>query len=144
MPFPRTAAVAAALAASGVIAASSAASTSHTKLWTNPKGLVACGIMNTSPPNTEVLCSSQSIPAPPHSNASQGDPGFVRIGKTGKPKLLRLSQDSFVGTHATKLHAGTTWSGLGVTCQIASKSVTCTNKSSHGFEINGSKKYRSF
>jgi hypothetical protein len=141
MPIPRTAAVAAVLAASGVIAASSAASTSHTKFWTNPTGKIACGLMIV--PN-EVLCSSQSIPAPPHSRPSDGDPGFVQIAKTGKPKLLRLSQDSFVTTNATKLHSGATWSGRGVTCKIAAKSVTCTNTSGHGFEINGSKKYKSF
>jgi hypothetical protein len=119
-----------------------AASTSHTNFWQNPTHKVACGDMIGG---KLVLCSSPKIPAPPHSNPHAGDPGFVSLGKTGKPQLLRLSQDSFVGTTPKTLSKGSTWSSRGVTCTIGAKSVTCKNKSNHGFEIYGpGKSYKSF
>jgi hypothetical protein len=137
-----------ALAAAGVIAAaaafasSSLASTSHAKFWQNPTHKVDCGIMIGG---KQVLCSSPKIPAPPHTTSQDGDPGFVSIGKTGKPTLLRLSQDSFVSDHIVTLSSGAKWSSLGVTCTLGAKSVTCKNKSGHGFEIYGPKKgYKSF
>jgi hypothetical protein len=93
----------------------------------------------------DVLCSAKPIPAPKHTSSVDGDPGFVSIGKTGKPTLLRLSQDSFEGTTPKTEKAGTTWTYNGVSCTIAAKSVTCRNKSGHGFEIyGGGKNYRSF
>ena len=84
-----------ALAATGVIAlgafaGTSLASSSHAKFWQNPTHNVDCGIMIGG---KHVLCSSPKIPAPPHTTSKDGDPGFVSIGKTGKPTLLRLSQD---------------------------------------------------
>jgi hypothetical protein len=136
-----------ALAATGVIAAcafasSSLASTSHAKFWQNPTHNVACGIMIGG---KQVLCSSLKVPAPPHTTSKDGDPGFVSIGKTGKPTLLRLSQDSFVSDHVVTLSKGAKWSSLGVTCTLGAKSVRCTNASGHGFEIYGPKKgYKSF
>jgi hypothetical protein len=136
-----------ALAATGVIAlggfaGTSLASTSHAKFWQNPTHNVDCGIMIGG---KQVLCSSPKIPAPPHTTSKDGDPGFVSIGKTGKPTLLRLSQDSFVSDHIVTLSKGAKWSSLGVTCTLGAKSVTCTNKSDHGFELYGSKKgYKSF
>jgi len=123
-----------ALAATGVIAlgafaGTSLASSSHAKFWQNPTHNVDCGI----------------IPAPPHTTSKDGDPGFVSIGKTGKPTLLRLSQDSFVSDHIVTLSKDAKWSSLGVTCTLGAKSVTCKNTSGHGFELYGSKKgYKSF
>jgi hypothetical protein len=136
----------AALAASGAIATGAFAATSSAhpapKFWQNPTHKVACGIMIGG---NDVLCSAKPIPAPPHTNSSDGDPGFVSIGKTGKPTLLRLSQDSFEGTKPATEKQGTTWIFNGVTCKVAATSVTCKNKSRHGFEIyGGGKNYKSF
>jgi hypothetical protein len=146
MTSPRIAAIAAVAVATGFAAAASAASTSHAKFWENPTGKVSCGIMihPANKPATEVLCGARVIPAPPHVNAHEGDPGFVQLAKTGRPRLLRLSQDSYIGNMPTRLSRGTTWTSLGVTCTVAAKSVTCTNQAGHGFEVYGSKPYRSF
>jgi len=137
-----------ALAASGAIAAGAlaaagiASAASAPKLWQNPTHKVDCGIMIGG---EDVLCSAKPIPAPPHTTSKDGDPGFVSIGRTGKPKLLRLSQDSFEGSKTGTEYNGTTWTYNGVNCKVATKSVTCTNKSGHGFEIyGGGKNYRSF
>jgi hypothetical protein len=128
--------------AAGAFAATSVASTSHAKFWRGPNHNIDCGNMIGG---KDLLCSAKKVPAPPHTNSNDGDPGFVSLGKTGKPKLLRLSQDSFVSGHLTKLTAGSKWSGLGITCTITTKSVTCKNTSGHGFTIGGSGKgYKSF
>lgn len=137
----------AALAASGVLAAgafagNSLASTSHAKFWQGPSNKIYCGIMIGG---KQVLCSSSKVPAPPHTSSKDGDPGFVSIGKKGKPTLLRLSQNSFESGHLTKLASGTTWNSLGVTCTVAAKSVTCKNTSKHGFAISlTGKGYKAF
>jgi len=138
--------VAAALGASATAAAAS--STSHATLWRAKNGLVACGV-EIHPPNkpaSRIICAAGQIPAPPHTTSEDGDPGFVDIAKTGKPKLLRTSQDSFVGTNATILKAGAKWSDLGVSCTVSSGSVRCVNASHHGFTIEFSpkSKYSSF
>lgn len=127
--------------ASGVFAATGIAAKAP-DLWQNPTHKIDCGVMIGY---KQVLCSSRVIPAPPHTSAKDGDPGFVSIGKTGKPKLLRLSQDSFVTDKLGTQKANTTWSFVGVTCTIAAKTVTCKNKSGHGFELGGPHKgYKSF
>jgi hypothetical protein len=54
-----------------------------------------------------------------------------------------ISQDSWVTTTTKTLARGTTWKSIGVTCKIASKSVTCSNRSAHGFTI-GNHKYKAF
>jgi hypothetical protein len=136
----------AAVAASGAIATSALAATtsahSAPRFWQNPTHNVACGIMIGG---KDVLCSARPIPAPKHTSSADGDPGFVSIGKTGKPTLLRLSQDSFEGSKPATEKKGTIWTYNGVSCTIAAKSVTCKNKSDHGFEIyGGGKNYRSF
>ncbi len=136
----------AAIAASGAIATGALAATSSAhsapKLWQNPTRKVDCGVMIGG---KDVLCSASPIPAPPHTNSNDGDPGFVSIGKTGKPTLLRLSQKSFEGNTVANEKKGTIWSYNGVNCTIAAKSVTCKNKSGHGFEIyGGGKNYKSF
>jgi hypothetical protein len=146
MHTPRIAAVATVAAVTGLATSGATASASPVKLWQNPTGKVTCGIMihPAHTQATEVLCSAHAIPAPAHSNPSQGDAGFVEIAKTGKPKLLRLSQDSFIGKTPVKLTKGTTWTSLGVTCAIGAKSVICTNGSSHGFFIYGQVPFKSF
>jgi hypothetical protein len=128
--------------ASGAFAANGLASNTAAKFWQNPTHKVDCGIMIGY---TQVLCSAKKIPAPPHTSSRDGDPGFVSIGPTGKPKLLRLSQNSFVSHKLKTLTAGTTWKFNGVSCTVAATTVTCKNKSKHGFTLEGSGKgYKSF
>jgi hypothetical protein len=133
--------------AAGAFAATSlASSTSHAVWWQDSSGKVSCGIeIHGKAPAKYLLCSATPIPAPKHSNPADGDPGFVQLAKTGKPQLLRLSQDSFIGKSPVTLHKGSKWSGVGVTCTIAATTVKCTNSSGHGIEIYGpGKSYKSF
>jgi hypothetical protein len=134
----RTVAVAGAAAAIAVPAATSLAAISHAKFWQNKAKTVVCGIKNPSSSKL-VICSSKGVPK---AKSGVGDP-FVQIGKTGKPKLVLESQTPFQGHHPATLSKGSTWSSLGVTCTIASKTVTCKNKSKHGFTI-GNGKYKKF
>jgi hypothetical protein len=91
----------------------------------------------------QLLCGSPPVPAPKHGGI--GDPGFVFLGSTGRPSLARLSQDSFVGTHAVKLKPGRSWSigPIAVTCRVSATAVRCANRSRHGFTITKSS-YRAF
>jgi hypothetical protein len=104
---------------------------------------VTCGLEIHSPSTaaTEVLCAATGIPAPPKGGI--GDPGFVQIGVLGHPKLLRLSQDSFVAGTSVKLARGRLWNQLGVTCHVAQPTVICFNGDNHGFVI-GNGHYLSF
>jgi len=131
-----------ALAVTGV----AVAKTSHVKLWTSGNGGIACGykIHPAHVPASKLLCVSAVIPAPKRkAPGAPGDGGFVQIGRTGSPQLLRLSQDSFVNVKAVALKRGTTWRGLGVTCAVGQTSVRCVNGSHHGFTITGSS-YKAF
>ncbi len=122
-------------------AAAAKATTSHAKLFRNKANTVTCGIKLPLPSHTPtlVLCSAVGIPK---AKTGVGDP-FVQIGRTGKPKLILVSQDEYETNTATKLSSGATWSNLGVTCKVSGKKVTCTNTSGHGFTI-GNLKYKSF
>lgn len=118
-----------------------AVSTSHATFWHNTANTVTCGLMIVP---KEVLCSAEGVPAPPHTNSSEGDPGFVQLAASGKPKTLRLSQDSFVGTTPATLGHGAKWTGRGVTCTTGSgKTVRCVNGAKHGFVV-GNGHYTSF
>jgi hypothetical protein len=123
--------------------AAATASSSHATLWEIPSGKAVCG--QDAHPAKDLLCSAKNIPAPPHTTNQDGDPGFVTLGGSGKPTLIRTSQYSFKNPSDkfTKLAAGTSWSLNGVTCTIATSSVTCKNGSGHGFTA-GSGKYKSF
>jgi hypothetical protein len=121
------------------------ASTSGARLWTALGGNVTCGIA-IHPPNTppiQLLCSARPIPAPKAKGI--GDPGFVFLGSIGHPSLARLSQDSFVGTHAIALKSGSRWHGgpVNVKCTVGVRAVRCVNRSHHGFRITKGS-YRSF
>ena len=120
-----------------------ATSTSHAIFWQNSSGKVGCGVeihaRNT--PAKQILCSARGIPRPKRSG-NVGDP-FVQLAATGSPRLVLISQDSFVGNKATKLGAGSIWSRLGVTCKVYVKTVTCSNGAGHGFTI-GNGAYHSF
>ncbi len=137
----RLLAVSGAVLLAGASAVAAAASASHAKLWHNRANTVVCGLMIIP---KEVLCSAKGVPAPSHTNSSDGDPGFVQLAVSGKPKTLRLSQDSFVGMIPVTLGHGARWTGRGVTCTTGSgKTVRCVNGSNHGFVI-GNGHYTSF
>jgi hypothetical protein len=110
--------------------------------FTSNAGKVTCGIEIHAPgkPATDVLCAAKGIPAP---KSGVGDPGFVQLGLLGTPKVLRLSQDSFVGGQTVKLGRGRLWNQLGVTCHVGLTTVLCFNGANHGFVI-GDGHYRSF
>jgi len=134
--------VASALALAGPALASG----SSAQLWSALGGKVICGVA-IHPPNSppmELLCSARSVPAPPKGQGF-GDPGFVFLGSTGHPKRARLSQDSFVGSHAVKLKSGAKWKvgPIAVTCTVSAKAVRCINRSHHGFKITKNS-YRAF
>lgn len=104
---------------------------------------VGCGIEIHAPSARahEVLCAAHGIPAP--TGKGVGDAGFVQIAVTGTPRLLRVSQDSFVGGTTAKLGRGRLWNQLGVTCHVALSTVMCFNGDNHGFVI-GNGRYRAF
>jgi hypothetical protein len=133
-------------AAAAAPSAQTASATSTAVLWTALGGNVTCGfaIHPVNSPPMQLLCSAVHVPPPKAKGI--GDPGFVFLASTGRPSLARLSQDSFVGTHAVALKAGRKWSGGGpihVTCTIAATSVRCVNHSGHGFTITKTS-YHSF
>jgi hypothetical protein len=121
------------------------AETSGAQLWSALGGQVVCGIA-IHPPNSppmQLLCSAKAVPAP--KGRGIGDPGFVFLGSVGRPERARLSQDSFVGTHAVKLKRGSSWNvgPIAVTCTVSAAAVRCANRSRHGFTITKSA-YRAF
>ena len=130
--------------ATGALAAAAPAlgGESHAALWHTHGQQVNCGIEIHAPnvKATEVLCSAAGIPTP---KQGFGDGGFVQLAVTGSPQTLRLSQDSFVGSHSTLLRQGSLWGALGVTCNVGSATVLCFNSDNHGFVI-GNGHYRSF
>ncbi|MDQ6777753.1 MAG: hypothetical protein M3071_16435 [Actinomycetota bacterium] len=142
----RFAAIAASTVAAGAAAlapAATAAPISKSIHFQNSRGTVTCGIEIHAPtkPATMVLCAARGVPAPTQKGV--GDPGFVQIGVLGQPKVLRLSQDSFVAGKSVKLVRGRLWNQLGVTCHLALTTVMCFNGDNHGFVI-GNGHYRSF
>ncbi len=134
------------LAALAVLAAAAApvaeaATSSNAKLWQNKSHSVVCGLeTHVTKQATEVLCSAVGIPRARQQDV--GDP-FVQIAAKGRPQLVLISENSFVPTKIKTLARGTTWKSIGVTCKIASKTVTCSNGSAHGFTI-GNHKYKAF
>jgi hypothetical protein len=120
-----------ALAAAPVLGAESGA-----QLWTALGGNVVCGIA-IHPPNSppmQLLCSSPVVPTP---KQGFGDGGNVFLGSDGRPKLERLSQDSFEGDHQVKLRSGTRWSvgPIFLFCDVKASAVRCENQQHHGFTI---------
>jgi hypothetical protein len=135
--------IVAAVAATPAAAALRGGPASSALLWQNKSKSVTCGIEIHAPkkPATMLLCVSKGIPRPPKGGPA-GDP-FVQIAANGKAQLVLISQQSWVAgsKKPTTLATGATWSKLGVTCTIDAKTVTCTNKSKHGFTI-GNGKYK--
>jgi hypothetical protein len=133
-------------ACAGIAAAAPAAVAaplSKTTMFTALGNKVTCGVMihAASAPAKEVLCAARGIPAP--KGHGVGDPGFVEIAVLGSPKVLRLSQDSFVAGSKAALGRGRLWNQLGVTCHVAATTVMCFNGDNHGFVI-GNGHYKSF
>jgi trimeric autotransporter adhesin len=122
------------------------AATSGPLVWKALGGTVTCGLAGG--PRKQVLCDSQRVPAPPPSGTSIGDSDFVYLAPTGRPRLARLSQYSWVGLGFIKTVAvrpGRTWriTGTGIACAIGRRAVRCSNGSRHGFTITR-RTYRSF
>jgi hypothetical protein len=145
MPVNRLASLLLICAVAVLAPVSALASTSGAQLWNALGGQVTCGIA-IHPPNSppmQLLCSARAVPPP--KGKGFGDPGFVFLGSTGRPKPVRLSQDSFVGSKPVKLKAGSSWSvgPIAVKCTIGATAVRCTNRAHHGFRITKSS-YRAF
>ncbi len=115
--------------------------TSHALLFQNQAHTMDCGVKAPLPHHQAslVLCSAGGIPRP---KGPVGDP-FVQIGRQGRPKVVLVSQNDFETSNIATLKPGATWSRLGVTCKVSSKTVTCKNGSKHGFTI-GNGKYKPF
>jgi len=130
-------------AAAALTPAAAAAPISKAIQFTNRSGKVTCGIEIHAPnkPATEVLCAAKGIPAPKAKGI--GDSGFVQIAVLGKPRVLRISQNSWVAGKSAKLGRGRLWNQLGVTCHMGGADVMCFNGDNHGFVI-GNGHYRTF
>jgi hypothetical protein len=131
------------IAAVMVAGGAAAAPISKSIQFTNRTGKVRCGIEIHAPNKraTKVLCAAKGIPAPKKKGI--GDSGFVEIGVLGKPRVLRLSQNSWVAGRSVKLGRGRLWNQLGVTCHMGQPTVLCFNGANHGFVI-GNGRYRRF
>jgi hypothetical protein len=143
MAYPHRRLVAAGFALAALLAtpAFAIAATSHTSVWETKT--VICGIEAPALSKTEVLCQAKGVPRPPHTTTNVGDPGVV-LAAHGKPALILMSQDQYPANSTIRtLVTGTHWSGRGVTCTIARRTVTCTNRSKHGFTI-GNDRYKHF
>jgi hypothetical protein len=133
-------------------ASTAASAVSHASLWQALGGRVRCGLALTTKPPSQILCEARAIPAPKGSNPMEGDSGFAFLGRTRRPTVARLSQNTWVGAESSplrqvfvRLGAGRTWSSrqLRITCSIGRRSVRCTNRSAHGFVLTRSS-YRAF
>ena len=120
-----------------------AAPISKTNSFTNRSGKVTCGIEIHAPNTnaTNVLCSAVGLPRP-KSFGPVGDP-FVQISVLGRPKLVPISQQSFISGRRARLGRGRLWNRLGVTCHMSATDVLCLNGSNHGFII-GNGGYKTF
>jgi hypothetical protein len=130
----------------------SRSSASHATLWRALGGKVRCGLALTTKPPSKLLCQGSAIPAPKGSNANEGDPGFVFLGRTRRPSVARLSQNTWVGAETFPLRqvfvalgSGRTWSSrsLRISCSIRRASVRCQNHAGHGFTLTRTS-YRAF
>ena len=120
-----------------------AAPISKTNSFTNRSRQVTCGIEIHAPRTraTNVLCVAPGLPRP-KSFGPVGDP-FIQISVLGRPKLVPISQQSWVSGRRARLGRGRLWNQLGVTCHVGSSTVLCFNGSNHGFII-GNGGYKTF
>jgi hypothetical protein len=123
--------------------AASAPKTSHTLYWKNGADTFNCGI-KAHPKGTPaklMLCSADAVPQP-KGVPPDGDPAD-QLGAHGKPKLIESHDTTYAGKHELALATGTTWTGVGVSCTVGVKNVTCKNKDGHGFTM-GHAVYKTF
>jgi hypothetical protein len=122
-----------------------ASGTSHVLLWQTATGSVSCGVKIHAPGKrpTKIICAGTGIQRPKRPKHGVGDP-FVQIAAHGRPRIVLISQNSFVGKGKPPvLPTGAHWSRLGVKCSVALATVTCKNKSKHGF-TSGNGTYKAF
>lgn len=107
-------------------------------LWaTGIRGVVECGIKN------------GSLKPKPTKKCRVGDPtgGWLAVNTRGRTQVVPCSGDAgpFADPAHTKvLAAGKKWSGGGFTCAATASSMTCKNKSKHGFSITTAGAYTKF
>ena len=107
-------------------------------LWgTGLRGFVVCGIKN-----------GKLKPAPTN-KCRIGDPtgGWLTFNTRGNAKVQACSGDAgpFADPAHTKvLKAGKVWTGGGMSCAATASSMTCKNKSKHGFTITTAGPYKKF
>ena len=140
MPVRLTGALlAAALWCGSMTAAAQAGSPYRPRIWTALGGAVTCGLAGPAP--HDVLCENAHVPPPAHwKRGVDGDPGFVSLGRTGRPRLWSFSQNPWLGAGAiapVPIRSGRTWRirGTGIACTIGTRAVHCANGSHHGFTI---------
>lgn len=123
--------------------AGAAITISNVRLFQDAAHTAVCGIEihPANQPATELLCSGPGVPRPKN-GGPVGDP-FVQIGQHGRPQLVLISQDSYVGKILHTPAPGTLWHRIGVTCSIGTSTILCFNADNHGFVIGGSR-FRSF
>jgi hypothetical protein len=113
-------------AAIAAVPAIADAAVSHARLWNNATGTITCGLGIVPPDTSAFLCGG----------GFKG--GYAELGKTGKSRQVVIKEhEPFTGLPpGARLAAGSTWSLDGISCTIAAKTVTCKNRSGHGFTIS--------
>jgi hypothetical protein len=107
-------------------------------MWgTGVRGFVVCGIKN------------GHLKPKPTNKCRIGDPtgGWLAFNTRGRAKVQPCSGDAgpFADPAHTKvLKAGKTWRGGGMSCTATTSSMTCKNKSQHGFTIRTAGTYKKF
>jgi hypothetical protein len=141
-----TVAVAAAALATGSATASGAKSSGFFKtqngkiycLWvTSGRATVVCGIKN------------GNLKPKPTNKCRIGDPtgGWLSINARGRARVQACSGDAgpFADpAHTKTLKAKSVWNGGGMSCAATTSSMTCRNKSQHGFMITTAGPYKKF
>jgi hypothetical protein len=147
-----TAAVAIAVLTLSTVAlgATAVAKTSHAHYWFNTPASVICGYRNNHKPATQLACRGTNIPGGGVKKCAKPGtfaPAYAVLAAHGKTQVVVTCKHEWSKAgHFVTLPGGTTWSGIGITCKLTGtdgKTVTCTNKSHHGFKT-GNGKYRSF
>jgi hypothetical protein len=107
-------------------------------IWgTGVRGFVVCGI------------KGGHLKPKPTAKCRIGDPtgGWLSFNTRGRAKVQACSGDAgpFADpAHTVVLRAGKVWSGGGMTCAATTSSMTCKNKSRHGFTITTPGPYKTF
>ena len=132
------------------LGATAIAKTSHAHYWYNTPGTAGCGYRNNHKPATQLACIGTNIPGGGVKKCAH-NAGFAQafavLAAHGKTQVVVTCKHQWAKNATVAfLPGGTTWSGLGITCKLTGtngKTVTCTNKSHHGFKT-GNGTYKSF